>query len=277
MKRCLVTLLVFAVATAVVRADVTVVQKTTVEGGMAAMAPGSVPTPTMTMRVKGMRSRTELEAGAMSVITIVDLTTKQVIVLRPDQKTASITTAAAATTTSTTATTTATTTVGTVDASIKPTGKSQVIDGIKCDEYTFTTSMDMSSMSGPQMPPEAVAMMQGMKMMMAGSMWVSKDVPGAKEYLAFQKASAASNMLAAASGASGVNIPGMDKVMKAMGSVEGMSYLTEMTMTIDGTGQIADMMKQMGAMKMTTRTTSVNTDTVSDDLFKVPEGYTITK
>jgi hypothetical protein len=83
--------------------------------------------------------------------------------------------------------------------------------------------------------------------------------------------------MAAASGASGVNIPGMDKVMKAMSSLDGMSYLTEMTMTVEGTGQMADMMKQMGAMKITTRTTSVKTEAVSDDLFKVPEGYTITK
>ena len=30
-----------------------------------------------------------------------------------------------------------------------------MIDGVKCDEYTFTTSMDMSAMAGAQMPPEA--------------------------------------------------------------------------------------------------------------------------
>jgi len=273
MKRCLATLLVFAVATAVVRADVTLVQKTTVEGGMAAAAGGSMPSPTMTVRVKGMRSRTELDAGPMSVVTIVDLNTRQVIVLRPDQKTATISTPAAAATTSTTTAVPA----GAIDASIKPTGKSQVIDGIKCDEYTFATSMDMSAMTGPQMPPEAAAMMQGMKMVMNGSMWVAKEVPGAKEYIAFQKASAANDMIAAASGAAGVNIPGMEKVMKAMGSLDGMSYLTEMSMTVEGTGQMADMMRQMGAMKITTRTTSVKTDAVSDDLFKVPEGYTVTK
>jgi hypothetical protein len=50
-----------------------------------------------------------------------------------------------------------------------------------------------------------------------------------------------------------------------------------MTMTVDGTGQVADMMKQMGAMKVTVRTSSIKTDALSDDLFKVPEGYTIVK
>jgi hypothetical protein len=275
MKRWLATLVVFAVCTAVVRADVTVVQTTTVEGGMAAMAGGSMPSPTMTTRVKGLRSRTDLEAGTVSLITIADLTTKQVIILRPDQKTATIASAVPAAGTGAPAVPSVT--LGGVDASVKPTGKSQVIDGIKCDEYSFTTVMDMGAVTGGQMPPEAAAMMQGVKMAMAGSMWVTKEVPGAADYVSFQKASASSDMAAASASASGVNIPGMDKILKAMGSVDGMAYLTEMTMTVEGTGQLADMMKQMGPMKMTTRTTSVKADALSDELFKVPEGYTIVK
>jgi hypothetical protein len=275
MKRWLATLVMFAVCTAVVRADVTIVQTTTVEGGMAAMAPGGIPTPTITVRVKGMRSRTEIEAGsAMSVITITDLPAKQIIVLRPDQKTATIGIASPAPATPPSAVPPPTLAV---DGSVKPTGKSQAIDGIKCDEYTFTTTMDFSAFTGGQMPPEAAAMMQGMKMVMAGSMWVAKDVPGAAEYVAYQKAVASSDMAAAAAGAAGVSIPGMDKMAKAMSGVDGLAYLTEMTMTIEGTGQVADMMKQMGPMKMTMRTTSVKADALSDDLFKVPEGYTIIK
>jgi hypothetical protein len=269
---------VFAVCSAVVRADVTVVQTTTVEGGMAAMAPGGMPTPTITTRVKGMRSRTELEAGPTTMVTITDLTAKQLIILRPDQKTATISSAAPAAAPAAAAETAAAPTVAlTLDSSVKPTGKSQVIDGIKCDEYTFTTTMDLSAVTGAQMPPEAAAMMQGVKMVMAGSMWVSKDVPGAAEFLAFQKASASSDIAKAASGVAGVNLPGMDTVIKAMGSLDGMAYLTEMTMNVEGTGQVADMMKQMGPMKITTKTTSVKADPLSDDLFKVPEGYTIVK
>jgi hypothetical protein len=36
-------------------------------------------------------------------------------------------------------------------------------------------------------------------------------------------------------------------------------------------------MKQMGGMKITTRTTSIKTDALGDDVFKVPEGFTIVK
>ena len=274
MKRSLVTILLLAICTAAVRADVTIVQTTTVEGGMAAMA-GPPVSPAMITRVKGLRSRTDLDAGPVSLITIADLVAKQVIILRPDQKTATISSAVPAAAGKGGAAPAPS--GGGMEASIKPTGKSRVIDGFKCDEFTFTTALDMGAMSGGQMPPEGAALLQGMKMVMAGSVWVAKDVPGAADYVAFQKASASTDMAAMASAASGVNIPGMDKVMKAMSGLDGLAYLTEMTMTVEGTGPIADMMKQMGPMKMTTRTTSVKTEALSDDLFKVPEGYTVVK
>lgn len=272
MKRWLATFLVFAVSSAIVRADITIVQTTTIEGGMG--AGGANMSPKMTNRIKGLKSRSDIELPNVNASTITDLTTKQVIMLRHDQKTAQITAGApaAATTTAPAATTSVK-----LDSSVTPTGKSQVIDGKKCDEYAFTTSMSMADVTGSQMPPEAAAMMKGMTMSMKGSMWVAKDAPGIAEYAAFQKALVSSGLSSAAMGATGVRIPGMDKMMKAMTSVNGMAYLTEMDMTIDGTGQMADMMRQMGAMKITTRVTSINADPLSDDLFKIPEGYTVIK
>ena len=120
-------------------------------------------------------------------------------------------------------------------------------------------------------------MMQGVTMVMAGSMWVAKEAPGAAEYVAFQKAAASGELAAAALGASGMSVPGMEKLTKAMSSINGLAYLTEMTINIEGTGQVADMMKQMGPMKITTRVNSIKSDPLSDDLFKVPEGYTVIK
>lgn len=120
-------------------------------------------------------------------------------------------------------------------------------------------------------------MMQGVMMLMDGSLWVAKDAPGAGEYMKFQKAAAAGDMATAALKASGVSVPGMDKLMKAMSSLEGLTYLTEMTIKIEGAGQVAEMMKQMGAMTVTTKVNSVTTDAISDDVFRVPEGYTVVK
>lgn len=269
------TLAVFAICTAAVRADVTIVQSTTVEGGMAAMG-GATMSPKMTTRVKGMKSRTDIDATPIQLSTLADLTAKQVVILRPDQKTATYVTSTPPAGTGNPSPA-APPAMPNIDASVKATGKSQVIDGVKCDEYAFTASVSMAEMGGAQVPPEAAAMMKDMKMNMAGSMWVAKDVPGAAEYVAFQKAAAASDIASAVAGAAGGNMPGMDKMMKAMSDVNGLAYLTEMTMTVEGAGPMADMMKQMGAMKITTRTTSVTTDAIADDVFTVPADYKVIK
>jgi hypothetical protein len=74
MKRWSATLLVFAVCSAVVHADVTIVQKTTVEGVAASMPPGSIPSPATTTRIKGSKGRNDMDmdaaAGAANVSTI---------------------------------------------------------------------------------------------------------------------------------------------------------------------------------------------------------------
>lgn len=270
--RWLITLAVFAVCTAAVHADVTVVQTTTIEGGMAAMA-GPM-TPKTTSRIKGMKSRNDVDAAVIQVATIADLDQKQVILLRPDQKTAQILTPASVGA----AVKTAPASAPSIDASITPTGKSQMIDGFKCDEYTFSTTINMTDMNpGGAMPPEALDAMKGLKMVMKGSMWVAKDIPGAAEYMAYQKAAGASDLGSLISSASGMQMPGMDRMMKALGGLSGVAYLTEMTMTIEGTGQMAEMMQQMGPMKITTKVTSITTDPIGDDLFKIPEGYSIIK
>jgi len=199
------------------------------------------------------------------------LAANQLITLRAYQKTATIVTPPPASTTPTAQ-------GPTMGATVKPTGKSQTIDGVQCDEYTFTTSVDMSSMSAnAQMPPEAAAMMKGVKILVAGSAWMAKDAPGAAEYVAFQKTLAASDLGSSASGMVGMSIPGLREALKAMSSANGVTYLNESTITFEGEGQMVEMMKQMGPMKVTTKVSSINTDAISDELFKVPEGYTIVK
>jgi len=279
MKRWSATLLVIAACSAVVHADVTIVQKTTVEGGAAAMAGGAMPSPTMTSRIKGQKGRVDMDMGNPNIptnmSTITDATAKQVILLDHNQKTARVSTAGAPHPAGEAAP--PVTAIVKFDGSVKPTGKSQTIDGMKCDEYAFNTSMSMSEMGGSQVPPEAAAMLKDITMVMTGSLWVAKDAPGAAEYRDYQKAMSAADLTSAAMGATGVNMPGMDKMVKAMGAVEGMPVLTEMSMTVEGTGQVADMMRQMGAMKITTKVMSVKTDSIGEDVFKVPEGYQVIK
>ena len=277
MKRWLATVLVFAISSAVVRADITVVQTTTVEGGVAAaMGPGGSTTttsPKLTTRIKGLKSRTDMEsppAGNASAIT--DLVAKQVIVLKHIEKTAQTFDPATAAN-------------ATPDVSLKldvsvpvSTGKSQVIDGLKCDEFTFTTKMSMAEVIGSQLPREGAEAMKGISMAMKASMWVTKDALGAAEYMAYNKALAKTDLAAAALKVSGVNVPGLEKLMKAMTGVDGLTYMTVMNMTIEGAGPMADMMRQMmSGTKVTLKVTSISADAIGEDQFKVPEGYTVVK
>ena len=270
MKKWFATVVMCAISLATVRADVTVVQTMTMEGGAAAMMPpGQLPK--ITMRVKGMKSRGDIDAGGSTVTAITDLIAKQVTLLLPNTKTAQVVTPA------TVAGGGAPVPLPSLDISLKPTGKTQTIDGHSCDEFTFTLSMSMAEAGGAQIPPEAVAAMKDVTMTANGSLWVAKTAPGAAEWMAFNKAAIDSQLLAAVSGMTPGQLGGMEKLLAASASAPGIPYLSEMTMRFEGTGPIVEAMKQMGDMKIIQKVSSVSTEAISDDLFRVPEGYTVEK
>ena len=270
MRKWLAVLAVCAISAVSLRADVTVTTTMTMEGAAAAsMPPGTLPK--ITMRVKGMKSRSDIESAGTTMTVITDLTTKQVITLMPNTKTAQVTTGESV------AAGGPPIAMPKIDASLKPTGKSQTINGMACDEHSFTMLMDMASMSGGQMPPEAAEMLKGVKMAMNGSIWVAKAAPGVAEIMAFNKAAVSSGLLAAISGVKPGQPGGMEQLLNATASAPGIPYLTEMTIEVQGEGPMVEAMKQMGAMKMIQKVSSVTTDTIPDAMFQVPEGYTIEK
>ena len=276
MKRWSALFIVLAVCSAVVHADVTIVQKTTLEGGAAAMAGAGVTPPTITSRIKGLKGRTDMEMGsagtATTVSTITDAAAKQVIILDHSQKTARVSTPGSKPPARSPGDP-----IGTVDGRLTPTGRSQMIDGLKCDEYAFTSSLNVSEFGGG-MPPEVAEAMKDVVMVMKGSIWASRDAPGAAEYNAYQKAMSSSELASAAMSATGLNMPGAERLIAAMQGVEGLPMLTEIGMTIQGSGQMAETMKQMmGEMKVITKVLSVKSDAIPDDVFKVPAGYQVIK
>jgi hypothetical protein len=132
--------------------------------------------------------------------------------------------------------------------------------------------------SGQQAPSQAAEMLKDLQMLMKGSIWAAKSAPGAAEYQAFQKAAIEANLATIlAGGVPGTPSNGMDRVMKKFTGAEGIPYLTEMNMTIQGAGTAADMMKQIGAMKLTSKVTSISTDAIPADMFVVPPDYKIIK
>lgn len=270
MKQFCAGVVLVALSIVPLRADITLTTTMVMEGQAAGMMGGQ--TPKITMRIKGMKSRTDIETGAMTSIGLADLTKKEVVLLQPQAKTAQVFSAAAAAAGGPALPT------ADVDASLKPTGKSQTIEGQTCDEHTFTMTLDMASLAGQgQVPPEAAAMMKDVKMVMNGSVWLAKAAPGAAEYATFVKAATEANLFAALSGMKPGQSGGLDKLMAVTASAPGLPYLTEIAMTFEGTGEIMQVFKQMGTMKMVQKISSVSLEPIADDLFVMPEGYTIEK
>ena len=250
------------------QADVKVTSATTVEGALAAMMGGN--SPRVVMHIKGMRARADLDLGPKTVSTITDIAGKQFIILSAGEKTAHIMTPGVKPPDGALPAT-----MPKVDATVTPTGKSQTIAGVPCEEFTVAMSMSMAEMAGGQMPPEAAGMMKGIRIAMNGSMWVAKSGPGAAEYIAFQTASAKENLAGLMGVVPGMRSSGLDRLMGAFTKAGGLPYLTELAMTIEGNDQVAELMKQQGPIKVITKITEVSTDPIPEDLFKVPEGYKI--
>ncbi len=270
MKKWLCTALVAGLSFVPLHADLTFVQTMTMEGPMAAMAGGQLPK--ITMRIKGTKARSDIETPAMNLVSIADLAQKQVIILNSMTKTAQVITPESA------AAGAAKLELPKLDVSFNPTGKSQTIDSQLCEEHLFSMTMDMAELGGQgQLPPEAAEMMKDVRMVMNGSIWLAKNAPGVDEYTAYSKSALQSGVFAALSGMKAGQSGGMDKLMAAASAAPGLPYLTEITMTMEGSGPMVDAMKQMGPMKMIQKMSSVSTEPISDDLFTIPEGYTIEK
>lgn len=272
MTRILIMSAVVLLCAAPVRADVTITQTMSVEGGMAKMMGGM--TPRMVTRIKGLVSRMEVEVMGRTMATITDLGKGQFIMLDGASRTAQVFGAGGAAPPGAAGPAA----MPKIDMSFKATGQSRVIEGAQCDEHTFTMAMNMAEAgASSQMPAEAVAAMKDVRMAMAGSVWIATSGPGVADYVRFQKAADANVMGALMGMKPGQSPAGMEQLMAASAAAPGMPYLTEMTMTFEGSGKLVEMMKGMGPIQMTHRITAVSTDPVPDEMFQIPEGYTIEK
>ena len=268
MKRGLATIAVVALSSVSLGADVRVTSTTTIEGAVASMMGGLVPS--MVMHIRGNKARTDIVVGTQTISTIVDVDAKQVILLNGTDKTAQIITPESIPETQGF--------MPKIEGSLKPTGQSRVLGGAQCQEHALSMTMSMAEMAGSsKMAPEAAQMMKDMRILVNGSMWLATSGPGVAEYVAFQALSAKQSMAALMRGMPGMSSGGFDRLMENFSNAGGLPYLTEMKMTIEGGGDMAAMMKQFGDMKLTSRVTDVSTAPISDEIFKVPADYKMIK
>ena len=262
MRTSLVTVAVLACCIVPLRADIRITQSRTVEGPAAVLTPDAG-LPRVTMRIKGMKARTDVETYGHTVTAITDVETQQVLMLRTGSNIAQVTTPESVRAGGPWQT-------PHVGVSLRLTGRSRMINGVSCDEHAFTMRMDMASVSNPHVPPEAL---KGVSMRMNGSIWIGRPVPGAAEWMAFNKAALHSNLLSAVTGVA--SEPWMDKLHE-VSAAAGIPYLTEMTTRYEGSGPMMDIVKGMGDTKMVQKVT-VSTAPIAADLFELPAGYTLEK
>ena len=266
MRTGIATVALVIALTAAARADVTVVQSMTVEGAITALL-GGAPLPRLTLRIKGTKARADVDVKGEQASSIVDVASKQVIILNSSQKRAVIPDSLGPD---------RPISLPKIDVTFNPTGKGQTLEGQKCEEHTVTIRVDLSTLSGERMSPEAAAALKGIQIVMNGSMWIAPKAPGAGEYVAFHKAAIESSLLNAMMGLGGRKpAGGLDRLMEAVASAPGIPYLTEINITLEGKGAIVEAAKQFGPVRVIQRITSVSTERIPAGTFEVPEGYEV--
>ena len=149
---------------------------------------------------------------------------------------------------------------GEAAVSMKPTGETKELLGRTCQGYAIEMTVPMTVNADT------------ITMRLSGTLWIADKGPGVEEYKALSRAAAESGFSTAFM-AQGPAMKGMVEMQKAMAEA-GIPMSQEFSMSLEGTGQAAAMLAQMGNMVMTMTVTSLSTDPVADDVFAEPAGYT---
>lgn len=247
MKRFGLALVVLLFLGLPAHADVTLTMSMTVSAGPTAMNGQLVAS------IKGARFRSDVKGMNQDASVLIDPATKQQVVLNhltrqvqtvnPGQAMAGMPM-----------------TFGDAKVSVTPLGQTRQILGRTCHGFNVEIATPMT-MGG-----------ETLTMRMTGPVWLAKDGPGIEEYKAAQKALADSG-LSMSPLAQGPQAKGMAEVAKALADA-GMMMEQEVRMTVEGTGQLAQMMGQMGNATMLMKVTAISTDPIPDARFAIPEGYT---
>jgi hypothetical protein len=247
MKRLWLALVILATVAVPALADVTVTMTMSINAGPIAT------TGVTTTLLKGTRVRSDAKLMSQDVSILFDPAAKQVLMLNhvtkevtvfdPQQAMAGMPM-----------------TFGEVKASVKPSGQTKEILGRACQGFTVEVVMPVT-MGG-----------ETLTMKMMGPVWLAKDGPGVADYKTAQKALAAAGHSMLPFG-QGPQARAMVEVAKALTDA-GIAMEQEVNITMEGTGQIAQVMSQMGNMTMKMTVTAISTDPIPDEKFKIPEGYT---
>jgi len=214
-----------------------------------------------TTYLKGMKMRTETVVGDTTRVSIFDVENQKMYTFDSKKKEADVWDMQAFA-----AEVGKTVDTSEMKASVKPNGQTKQIAGRTATGYDMEISMP--ARAGGKGPEMTVRLM--------GPMWVVKDAPGTKEYMAFYRAAVDKGWIFSdprSAKASPGQARAMAEMYKQLADTGGVPYETEMNIKMDGSGPMAAIMAKMGGMSMTTTVQSVETTPLADDLFTPPAGY----
>ncbi len=208
---------------------------------------------TMVSLVKGTKFRADASVAGQDVTVLSDTATKQQWMINHATKQIELFNAAQALAGLPIS-------VGDATVSVKLNGQTREILGRVCQGYSLEMTMPVN-LAGETITIKA-----------AGSAWVAKDGIGVAEFKAAQKAFSDAGMSTSpiAQGPQGKPMAELNKTL----SDAGVAMEQEFQMTMEGTGQMAQMMGQMGTMTTIIKVTAITTDPIPDSKFALPEGYT---
>ena len=253
MKRILLTVGLAMTMAAPLLADVT--KKEMTSGKVLGMNPNAA----TTTYIKGLKMRIDTPDGDKIMSTIYDIESQKLYMFDNKKKEADVWDMAQMS-----AEIAKTVSVGDIKSSIKPNGQTKQVAGKTANGYDIAVTVP--------------AQMAGMPMTLnlTGTTWIVKGAPGTADYLAFYKAAAEKGWIfgdpRAAKGQPG-QAKAMSQMYEQLSKLDGLPYATEMQMKASGEGPMAGLFAKMGNMTMNTTTESVDTATLSADMFAPPAGY----
>lgn len=235
-------------------ADVTLKGKASATGMVGAMAGDTV------QYVKGLKMRTDQTSGqGRRTTTIIDVAARQMIVLDNDAKEAEVI--------DMTSLSESLNKVGAseITTSITPTGQTRTVAGQSCTVHDLKIAVPMQMGQAK------------MTMVMSGPQCLVKNGPGQSDIQAFYRAASEKGGFFDATQAK--TRPAAAKAMTDMYrqmAELGVPFVSEMKMSIDAAGPMAEMMEKMETT-ITTEVVEVSIASIPSTVFDVPAGYKISK
>jgi hypothetical protein len=247
MKRVLLVLVALALLAPTAFADVTVTTSISI------LAAAMTADGTMTTYAKGSKVLVDSSVAGQTVSVLSDAATKQQWTINHGTKTIEPLNPAQAMAALPIS-------FGDAKVSVTPNGQKKDILGRSCQGYTLDISIP-ATIGG-----------EVITMRMVGPAWVAKDGAGVAEYKASNKAFTEVGMSTSLL-AQGPQGKGMVEATKALADA-GIVLEQELKMTMEGTGQMAQMLGQAAGATITMKVTAISTDAIPDVKFALPEGYT---